>query len=294
MKNSLEKYLLSVISKNIDMDWVYQAQCVDLIKHYTINVMNISLWTFWGSAKTGWENKSNTFPKDDWIKIKNDFDNPEQTPEKWDIIFFSTWVYGHVWIVMRSYPWENKIKILNQNTGNWDWEWTDDRTRIEYCSYNDVLGWYRCKRFMVEYKWIPIFIRKQPSNKPRTNATYFRLRKYIVLYELYFTQTEEYQKAILAHEYAHHIWYTKIPSKTQKIWGQISNFDKSIQQTLEMFYWDKYIINAYVNSYAKTNIKEDFAECWEYYTRHWKPNFWDYRDIKVNVVIRIINKYIIQ
>ena len=293
MKNSLEFYIRKVISKNINTDWMYGSQCVDLVKHYCTNLIKQTIWTFWGSAKTGWENKSNTFPKKYWNKIINDFNKPNQVPNIWDIIFFNTWEYWHTGIVIKAYPWENKIKILEQNVWNWDWVWSDDRVKIWYYTYNNVLGWYSHKDFMVEYKWLPVFIVPQPTNKPKSNASYFKLRKYIKLYPRFFLKSDIRRNAILSHEFAHHVWHHKVPSKTQKLWTKISNFDKSIQEIL-ILAWKEYTHNAYVTNYAKKNIREDWSECWEYYTEFGKPTFWDYRDIKVNAVIKLMKKYTIQ
>ena len=48
-----------------------EAQCVALAKLLSKEVHGIQLGTFGGSAKTGWENKSNTFDPNEWIKIEN-------------------------------------------------------------------------------------------------------------------------------------------------------------------------------------------------------------------------------
>ena len=68
LKGFVDKYN----NKLIDVDKVYGHQCVDLVKQYTIDVFWITLWTFGGSAKTWWENASNTFPEKQWEKIHND------------------------------------------------------------------------------------------------------------------------------------------------------------------------------------------------------------------------------
>jgi len=142
---NLKEYVKKVEWTLIDYDWVYWSQCVDLIKNYTATVLNIRLWTFWGSAKTGWENKSNTFDPDIWEKIENNFNDPEQIPKEWDIIFFWNWKYWHVAIVLESYVWVNRLLILDQNTWNGDWFWQDDIIKVQHTTYWNVLGWYSLK-----------------------------------------------------------------------------------------------------------------------------------------------------
>ena len=141
---NLEEYTLSVLWKNIDYDWIWGSQCVDLIKNYTNTVLDIRLWTFWGSAKTGWANESNTFPTEQWDKIFNDFNQPNQIPEAWDIIFWNTWEYWHTAIVTDAY-W-NWIEVLEQNVWNWDWYWADDAVKISIRNYTNILGWFKLRK----------------------------------------------------------------------------------------------------------------------------------------------------
>lgn len=141
----LNEFVTKYNNKYIDTDGVYGHQCVDLIKQYTLDVFWITLWTFGGSAKTGRENASNTFPSDTWEKIDNDITDINQVPLEWDIIF---WGYGTNWhtaVVLKWYEWEDRVSVFNQNTGNWNGKWYDDRSRIQDQSYNGILGWYRKK-----------------------------------------------------------------------------------------------------------------------------------------------------
>ena len=140
---NLSEYKNSVLWALIDYDWVYGSQCVDLIKNYTATVLDIRLWTFWGSAITWWENKSDTFKEDLWIKIKNNPNDLWQIPKAGDIIFWSYWKYGHTAIVTDAY-W-NGIEVLEQNTWSWDWHGQDDSVTITTRWYKNILGWYRKK-----------------------------------------------------------------------------------------------------------------------------------------------------
>ena len=134
----LKEYAKKVEWLCIDFDKEYGHQCVDLIKHYALNVLWIKLGSFWGSAKTWWENKENTFKPE--IFKKNEYYR-DNIPEAWDIIFFNTNTsYWHTAVVLNA----NKdwIKVLEQNVWNWDWKWSDDRVKIWLYNYNNVMGWY--------------------------------------------------------------------------------------------------------------------------------------------------------
>lgn len=148
-QDKFQIYIDKMLWNFIDYDNVYWMQCVDLIKHYTRDVLNIRLGTFWGSAKTWWENRSSTFPDSEWRKIENDFSNPSQVPSRGDVIFFegSSFhpLYWHVAIVVNAVSGENKIQVLEQNgvwsgTGIWK-----DSIRLEEYTYNGVSGWYSKK-----------------------------------------------------------------------------------------------------------------------------------------------------
>mgnify|MGYP006414221389 CR=1 FL=1 len=140
LKEFIDKYLW----ETIDYDNVYGHQCVDLIKAYTHEVLWIRLWTFWGSAKSGWENSSNTFPKEQWEKVVNDFNQLNQIPKEWDIVFWSTGQYWHVAIWLDWTAW-SIINVLEQNVWNWDWIWDDDAIEDNNRTYHDILWWYHLK-----------------------------------------------------------------------------------------------------------------------------------------------------
>ena len=246
---NLEQYKNSVLGTAIDYDWVYWHQCVDLVKDYSEKVLNIPLGSFWGSALTGWQNFSNTFSVDKWDKVVNNYNDPEQVPEEWDIIFFKWWEYWHTGVVLKSYVWENRIDILEQNVGNWDGIGSDDYIEVNTYSYHKVLGWYH-KKTSNTYKWIeyPKFFRWVPvirkkSVNPRANWRYDAEKQIIIIYENWFNQDEDYRNAILLHEYAHHIFETKMTQESRDLWREISE-----------------CIPHYNNKHASLNYKEDFCE----------------------------------
>lgn len=136
----LKEYVEKVEWLCIDFDKEYGHQCVDLIKHYTQNVLWIKLWSFWGSAKTGWNNTYNTFPESQFEKIAD-----KSKFQVWDIIFWNRWTYWHVAIITKIFGnWA--FEVIEQNVWNWDWKWADDCVKLSvYPNYNDVLWVYRFK-----------------------------------------------------------------------------------------------------------------------------------------------------
>lgn len=135
----LKEYAKKVEWLCIDFDKEYGHQCVDLIRHYTQNVLKFNLWVFGGSAKTGWFNRSNTFDKKFFDKII--FTKNWEIPPEGAILFSkmnTTW--WHVSIVLEATA--DYITVLEQNVGSWDWKWTDDCVKISKINYNEVVGWY--------------------------------------------------------------------------------------------------------------------------------------------------------
>lgn len=124
-------------NKAVDYDWVYWHQCVDLAKQYSAEYLLQPLGTFWGSAKTGWENKSNTFPEDTWKKIPY---TGENKPETGDIVFYDMLPYWHVGVCVG----DNWV-IFEQNAVTWTWEWEVNNCRIEIMKKDNLAGWYRLK-----------------------------------------------------------------------------------------------------------------------------------------------------
>lgn len=114
--------------KAIDYDKVYWFQCVDLAKQYAKENYDEFLWSFWGSAYSGFENKSKTFDLTKWKRVDHFKWN---IPIAWDLIFWkpTSWnKYWHVWI---AWVWSNteKLFVLEQNyvsensSDFWKWRW---------------------------------------------------------------------------------------------------------------------------------------------------------------------------
>ena len=118
----------------------YWCQCVKLAKVYSEEVLWVTLWYFWGSAKNWFKNWYDTFKSDFWFKEEN---TPEWIPSIWSLIFFE-WdnfsVYWHVAVVIQADI--NSIQVLEQNWQSWNWSWNwEDSIRLHSYSYDQVSWW---------------------------------------------------------------------------------------------------------------------------------------------------------
>jgi len=134
----------------------FWTQCVALAKHFSLNVLNIKLSSFWGSAYTGWLNLKNTFKSHLWNKIVNDLNDKNQVPPVGSIIFFDktkkNGYYWHVAVVTKAILWKAYFEVINQNVWNWNWKWYDDSVKISkfYYKKDKVSGWYVKKETSVK------------------------------------------------------------------------------------------------------------------------------------------------
>lgn len=139
MYDEIAKLLVNKYNqKSIDFDGLWGHQCVDLVQQYIKEFLLQKNRSFGGSAKNGWGNKWNTFPKDKWEKIEYTGKNK---PKVGDIVFYDNEPYGHTGVCV----WDDWV-IFEQNTGNWDGQWTDDYCTIELMPKKDLVGWYRLKK----------------------------------------------------------------------------------------------------------------------------------------------------
>lgn len=131
----LEKYLRT----KQDFDWVAGSQCVDLAKLYSKEVLWITLWSFGGTARSGWFNKSKTFDLKKWRRVTN---WPADVPPRGAIIFYDEWLTGHVGIVDSATM--DDVLLLEQNwaTGNGKGEWYDAISFNVKRDYRNCFGWF--------------------------------------------------------------------------------------------------------------------------------------------------------
>lgn len=124
--------------------------CVDLARDY-------SIYMFWENFKPHWYAKNLWFwnwwenwkliPYKKWI-----------IPKPWDLVIWG-WIwtkYWHIAIILKA---DKKwFTVLEQNTGNWDWIWYDDRTRINKYPYiwyktGVKIEWFVRHKSLIENKW---------------------------------------------------------------------------------------------------------------------------------------------
>lgn len=298
-RNLIETYADSVIWKNIDVDWIHNSQCTDLIKHYTKDVMKIELWTFGWSAKSWFANKSNTF-NSDWIKIVNNPQDKDQVPSLWDIIFWDWWKYsqyGHVGIVYKAFKWEDRILVLDQNNGNWSWVGSINACKIQEYSYSNIVGWYRHKKFIFDYKWVPVFQKDVNSVNKDIRWMYNPTTKSITLYNKFFEFKEKYWtiekqiEARLQHEFSHYIWFEKIPKRHKTAFTHISLFDDKVKNNPKNKKTIEYSENAFIKDVCKQFVTEDFSYIWEEYIVNPNKVYWNYLDYKKQAVISLMQIY---
>ena len=283
----LDKYVSKHKNTVIDYDNVYWHQCVDLIKNYSREVIWERLGTFWWSARSGWLNEYNTFPKDTWNKITY---KEREIPEKWDIIFFDVWEYGHVGIVTNADI--NYIKVFEQNTGNGDWVGYDDRCRTNTYDYSNIYGWYRPINFVIRFKYVPVHYIDQPVDYPKRLWWYNPYKKAIYITPRGRAKSQTDFNLLLEHEWSHHIYWSKLEIDKVEFWEKISRkeeFEEN-KKCFNKYLW-KYLSNKYISPW-ETNESEDFAETWEDIIRDPNAKYDDYRDIKRDVVKWLMKKYI--
>jgi len=295
-KNLLEKFIDKWNDKTTDYDNVYGHQCTDLIKQYTKDVMWLVTWTFWWSAATWWINKSNTFDPNVWRKVKNNYADPNQTPQPGDIIFFD-WPtkYDHVAIVVSAFPGENTIKVFEQNTGNGDGQWYDDRCRVSFYDYSTVHWWYTPLKFAVQIMQVPVIHKPLIEKRPTLLGSYNPFRWYISIYPRALTKSPRDYYILLCHEFSHKVYWADFSYKDVLLWESVSRQDPKILNHIKKYLPATYWVNKYISP-GETNESEDFAETWEDYMKNGKILKEDsvrgwYTRIKQNACIYLMQKY---
>ena len=135
---NLFEYKNSVLWELIDFDWYYWSQCVDLIRDYTEKVLETVIKPYGNAEDLYYENWGN-----DWEKIDNNYNDINQIPDRWDIVFWDWGEYWHTAVVLKAYKWEDRIDVLEQNTWDWNWYGWDDAIKESIQRYGWIIGWYR-------------------------------------------------------------------------------------------------------------------------------------------------------
>lgn len=292
---NLDEYIKLRVGTWVKENDYFWYQCVAQVKDYSKNVLWVTLWSFWGTALTGWYNRSDTFKESVWDKIINNPKDINQVPRKWDIIFFSWPTYaGHVWVVSNQpRGGDLTFEIINQNVWNWDWIWEDDYIKISTYNYSLVLWWYRRKSSnfnenMIEsktfsetsvWKWVKVRHKEHPTID-NVNAFYSESNNTIYLTQRFFTKTIEQQESILDHEWGHSVWY-RLPKVVQDLWILYHYFDIDLQKKIKERTGRKFTECRYLNASARRNERESFSEFIELATLDrlsWKETIFDKSD----------------
>lgn len=121
---------------------------------------------------------------------------------------------------------------------------------------------------MKEYKWLEVR-REKLWSSPTNSARYED--GIITLFDYFYTFSEQKQKAVLEHEFAHHTFNT-MPKKFKVFWIGISN-----------------MIRKYTSNHWAKNYYEDFGECIEAIVEGKK--FKGMLALKVDIARRLYNKF---
>ena len=136
IQNKFNKYIEERLWTAVDIDWKYWHQCVDLARDY-------SIYMFWENFTPHWYAKNLWYWNwgKNWTCITYE---PWVIPKPWDLViwWWPKTKYWHIAIIIEAD--KNWFKVLEQNTGNWDWIWEDDNIKIGKYKYT----WYK--------KWVKI------------------------------------------------------------------------------------------------------------------------------------------
>lgn len=284
---NLFEYKKEVIGELIDFDWYYGAQCVDLIRHYTQEVLETVIIPKGNAADLYHQNWWAS-----WEKIDNDGNDINQTPNRGDIVFWDWGIYWHTAVVLQAYEWIDQIDVLEQNTWDWNWYGGDDAVKESSQRYWWILGWYRLinneEETMKEFWpnitdggytfpstiwWVPIKLHKSSSHTIAiAMINWYATEKddYIALFEYAFDKRdndEDRIKKVLRHELSHFVYHRYLKTSYYEE-PNLSDLSLSVLE-----YWESLSerYNSYISDYAKTQEAEDFAECvgYSWYIDNW-------------------------
>lgn len=123
--------------------WMKDSECVFTVKLYSKEVHWIPLWSFGGSALSGWYNKNNTFDPKLWVRVLN---TPKAVPKTGDILFYWTllWPDWHT-SAFDSGNIKDYAEIGANATGK-KGDVEGDQILIKMRKYRGLLGWFTPKK----------------------------------------------------------------------------------------------------------------------------------------------------
>ena len=153
---NLNEFYKKYNGKNVDMDNYAGAQCVDLIKAYFKDVLNVPVKAY-GNAINYWT----SFEKHK--ELTSNFEKVKGLPKKGDIVIFNYAPYGHIAIVWAING--NTLTVFEQNrTGK------HDKCALGKYTTNKVKGYLRHKTIsthtpakIIEITCTALYIRSAPS-----------------------------------------------------------------------------------------------------------------------------------
>ena len=160
---TLNEFYKKYNGKNIDTDNYAGAQCVDLIKAYFKEVLNVPVKAY-GNAINYWT----SFEKHK--ELTSNFEKVNGLPKKGDIVIFNYAPYGHIAIVWSING--NTLTVFEQNrTGK------HDKCALGKYTTNKVKGYLRHKTIstptpakIIEITCTALYIRSAPSLTSKING----------------------------------------------------------------------------------------------------------------------------
>ena len=273
MNNIIKLFINKWNWRVCDYDWYYWYQCTDLIRQYCTEV-------FWANYKPYW-NAWTLFTQDwgnDYIKYIN---TPDFLPHEWDICIWS-WPtkYWHIGVVSSATL--NNITILDQNSGNWNWDgiW-NNKIRVHVYNYKNIIWFIRHKSLIpkeehmkqfwtnvttnwLTYPWSVYWVEVRLTSEDFDRTWLLKLhwvntkrKTYILLHPSTVRKWKNKVREVLMHEFAHVIYHTILKTNI------FEKIDTTDMELTKFEYWDfiSRNIKEYITKYASTHSAEDFAEC---------------------------------
>lgn len=139
---TLDQFIQKYQWKRVDYDWSFGYQCNDLTR-FRLQVNDLPQYkNLWNKGVKYIALQPFFYIIKPLERVKNDTKDPNQVPNRWDIVIFGTpTATGHIAIVTQAERWINQISIFEQNGGKGTWTWLlTDSCRINKKTYKNVLG----------------------------------------------------------------------------------------------------------------------------------------------------------
>ena len=110
------------------------------------------------------------------------------------------------------------------------------------------------------YKGIQVVIKKEQGGREMRNGFYNPYSKQIVLYPYFFTHSVAKQRAILAHEFSHHVQFYRLPDEFIETWIKVYQYDEEMISNFNERSSKDFDGQKFLNSHAQKAWTEDFSE----------------------------------